>query len=237
LRLRFARPELLVARGALGGLAVLLYFTTIAHIDVSVATLLNFTSPVFMAIFAARILREPVGLPLAGALALTLGGVALITHAHAPPGSVGVGGWELLGLLSAVCSAGAVTAMRGLRLQAVGPWEIFTSFCVFGLLFAAPQALFHWTWPVAAEWPALLTVGILSVVAQICVAQALGQVQTAASGAVAQLTPIVTLILGALLLDEPVTAEGVAGAVITITGVLVAVRMIAARPASAPLDS
>src|SRR5262249_5161420 len=77
IRLRFDRFDLLIARGVLVGLAVLCYFTTISHVDVSVATLLNFTSPVFTAFLAAWFLGEPVHPRLGFALALALGGAVV----------------------------------------------------------------------------------------------------------------------------------------------------------------
>src|SRR5438552_386409 len=116
-RPRFHHFGLLVLRGLFGGTAVLCYFTSIAHIDVSIATLLNFTSPVFVALFAALFLRERFGLGLVAALAMTLAGVVLLARSHAPPGSWGFGRWELVGVLGAVASGAASTTIRGLRVR------------------------------------------------------------------------------------------------------------------------
>src|SRR3954470_17117394 len=50
----------LVWRGAFGGAAVLCYFLCIEHLPVGIATLLNYTAPVFTAVWAALFLREPL---------------------------------------------------------------------------------------------------------------------------------------------------------------------------------
>ena len=56
-----ARNKLgLVMRGAYGGAAVLFYFLGIAHLPVGIATLLNYTAPVFTAIYAALFLGEAI---------------------------------------------------------------------------------------------------------------------------------------------------------------------------------
>ena len=224
-RPRFGHWGLLVLRGVFGGMAVLCYFTSIAHIDVSIATLLNFTSPVFVALFATLFLGERLGLRLVAALALTIGGVALLARSHAPPGSWGFGRWEGVGLLGAAASGAAITTIRGLRVRDIGAWEIFTSFCAFGLLCTAPQTFSAYASPTAVEWISLGAVGLLAVIAQLMMNHALGSIGAAVSGPIYQVTPVVTLVLGALFLGEPVNALAIVGAVLTLGGVWWATRL------------
>ena len=54
----FQRLDLLLYRGLFGGVAVLLYFLAIEHIPVGIATLLNYSSPIFSVAFAALFLGE-----------------------------------------------------------------------------------------------------------------------------------------------------------------------------------
>jgi len=85
----------LVMRGAYGGAAVLFYFLAIAHLPVGIATLLNYTAPVFTAFYAAMFMGEAIKRATLGALALTSAGVALVIVATAPPGSLALGPWQL----------------------------------------------------------------------------------------------------------------------------------------------
>jgi drug/metabolite transporter (DMT)-like permease len=224
-RPRFHHFGMLALRGVFGAVAVLCYFTSIAHIDVSIATLLNFTSPAFVALFATVFLGERLSLRLLAALSLTVGGVALLARSHAPPGSWGFGRWEGVGLLGAAASGAAITTIRGLRVRDVGAWEIFTSFCVFGLLCTAPQAFSAYASPSATQWISLGAVGLLAVVAQLMMNHALGSVGAAVSGPIYQVTPVTTLVLGALFLGEPVNALAVVGTVLTLGGVWWATRL------------
>ena len=73
-------------RGAFGGAAVLCYFLAIEHLPVGMATLLNYTAPVFTALWAWLFLGERSALPALGALALTTGGRRSGGHRRAPPG-------------------------------------------------------------------------------------------------------------------------------------------------------
>ena len=105
----------LLLRGAYGGAAVLFYFIAIAHLPVGIATLLNYTAPVFTAIYAAVFLGEAITRGTLFALALTSVGVALVIGGTAPAGSLALGPWQLIGLLSAMLSGAAVATIREVR--------------------------------------------------------------------------------------------------------------------------
>src|SRR5690242_18353256 len=81
-RLRPVNVRGLVLRGLFGGVAVLLFFTSIEHLAVGTATLLVYTAPVFTAIDAALFLGERVTRGTIAALLLTFAGVVLVVHGH-----------------------------------------------------------------------------------------------------------------------------------------------------------
>lgn len=207
----------LFLRGLYGGAAVLCYFVAIAHLPVGLATLLNYTAPVFTAIYAALLLGEGVRGSTLAALVVTSAGVVCVVKGQAPPGSLGFGVWPLIGMVSAVLSGAAVATIREVR-RTDGSWEIFAAFCLGGALITGAPALLAWTRPTAAEWMALTAVGVTSVVAQLMMTYALRFVRAAVAGIIAQLTPVAALALGALLLGDPVAPLAAAGAALTLSG-------------------
>jgi drug/metabolite transporter (DMT)-like permease len=217
-RLRAHNWRGLIWRGAFGGAAVLCYFLAIEHLAVGMATLLNYTAPVFAALWAWLFLGERIGLGTVGALAITTGGVALVIAGNAPPGGVALGTWQLVGILSAVLSGAAVATIREVR-KTDGTWEIFASFCIAGALFTGVPAAQGWVAPTGAEWLMVLAVGTTSVVAQLCMTHALRDLPAAAAGVLFQLTPVATLVLGRLLYHETPSGLAIAGASITLVGV------------------
>jgi drug/metabolite transporter (DMT)-like permease len=217
-RLRARNWRGLFLRGAFGGAAVLCYFAAIEHLTVGVATLLNYCAPVFTALWAALFLSEPLGLAALGALALTTGGVALVIYAGAPPGTLGFGPWQLVGVLAAVLSGAAIATIREVR-KTDGPWEIFVSFCLIGAVITGVPSARHWVRPDAREWGWLLAVGVLSVVAQLLMTWALRWLRAAVAGILMQLTPVASLIIGWLWFGETIRGLAMIGVGVTLAGV------------------
>lgn len=217
-RLRARNWRGLFWRGAFGGAAVFCFFLAIEHLAVGMATLLNYTAPVFTALWAWLFLGERIGVGTLGALAMTTGGVALVIVANAPPGGVALGTWQLVGILSAVLSGAAVATIREVR-KTDGSWEIFAAFCVAGALFTGVPTARQWVAPTSVEWLMLLGVGATSVVAQLAMTYALRDLPAAAAGVLFQLTPVATLVLGRLLYGESPPGLAIAGASVTLVGV------------------
>ena len=214
---RFGRPLVarnrmgLFLRGATGALAVYAYFLAIAHLPVGIATLLNYTSPIFTAIWAAVLFHERLTLRAAGALTLTTLGLAAVIHGQAPPGALGLGVWELTGMCGAVLSGLSMVFIGELR-KTDGSWEIFAAFSVACMLVSAPQAIAHWAWPTSHTWIYLALMGVTSVSAQILMTFAMREVSATISGIVNQLTPVASLVFGWLLFHErfaPLTRFGI----------------------------
>ena len=232
-------PWLLLLRGLTGGVAVVLYFLTIEHLNVGLATLLNYTSPPFTVVLARVFLGERLTGRALAALALTMVGVGLVVagqpRPEGPPAPVvmALGGtapadpfWIAMGLLSAICSAGAITTIRALRSgpQPESVWSIFFSFCVVGALCAAPLSR-ELHAPDAREAALLLGVGGTAMLAQLGMNGVMRWVPAAFFGITAQLSVVFTMLLGALLLGESWTALSGAGALLTLAGVAWAGRL------------
>jgi drug/metabolite transporter (DMT)-like permease len=225
--LRPRRWGWVISRGVFGGTAVLLYFTCIEKIGVGIATLLNYTAPVWSMMFAWLLLRERPRRHAFVALGLTLVGVALVTSGRA--GVWRIGKWELVGAGSAVVSGMAITSIRATRrhstngLPSESSWTVFASFTVLGLFTTLPTAfppLGAWVAPTPRAWLLLVVCGCLGVAAQLLMTSAFGMLTAVGMGILQQSTVVLTMVGGLLFFGEPIAPRAAVGSIITIAGVV-----------------
>lgn len=218
--LAYQRVDLLIYRGVFGGLAILLYFTAIAHIPVGIATLLNYVSPVFSVTFAAFFLGEQVDRRLVLPLILALIGMML-----AAGGGRGLGDllrfsrWELAGMTSAVLTGAAVAAIRAAR-RTESSWSIYGSLTLFGLLATGPFTYSSFKAPTPREWLLLASVGLCSTAAQLLMTWAYRWVTNLQAGVLMQLTVVLSLLLGAVFLGDRPTPVQIVGSLLALAGVI-----------------
>jgi len=201
-----------------------------------VATLLNYTAPVFTALWAWLFLGERIALGTVGALAMTTAGVGVVIYANAPPGGVALGPWQIVGILSSVLSGAAVATIREVR-KTDGAWEIFAAFCVAGAMFTGVPAARHWMTPTTTEWAMMVGVGVTSVVAQLMMTHALRYLPAAAAGVLFQLTPVSTIVLGRVVYGERPVPLAIAGSVVTLVGVAIGAYVSAAPQRVQPVPA
>lgn len=214
------RVDLLVYRGVFGGVAVLFYFVAIAHIPVGLATLMNYSSPIFSVPFAAMFLGEAVDRRLVLPLGTALFGMVLAAGGgEGGLGPLHFGIWEMAGLASSVLSGAALAAIRAAR-RTEGSWAIYGSFSLCGLLCTAPFALPGFVAPTAWEWFLLAVVGASSVVAQLLMTWAYRWVTNLQAGVISQLTVVLSMLLGVAFLGDRLTGVQTVGSLLTLAGVV-----------------
>jgi drug/metabolite transporter (DMT)-like permease len=215
----FQRLDLLLYRGFFGGLAVMLYFLAIQHTNVGVATLLNYTAPIWSGLFSMLFIGERFSAKVLIPLPIALAGIVLVVHAHASPGDIlGFGKWEIVGACSAIASGFAVTAMRAAR-RGENSWSIYASFCLLGMLVNLPFALMQWKAPRSEEWLAIGATAIFAMGAQLLMTFSLRWVDAMTVGVISQLAVLVSMALGSIFLGDTITLVAAIGAALTIGGV------------------
>lgn len=207
--------RLLVTRGLLGGVAALLFFAALAEIPAGEASLLNNTYPVIAVAAATFTLGERPTLHLAAALGMTTLGMVLVVGDGALPRTLGCG--EVLGILSAVLGAGAVTSIRALRATDNAP-TIFFAFSLGGAAASLPLSIHAWPSSPSLWWIAIL-VGVSSFVAQLLMTDAYGALTVPEAAVWQQLTPLAAFLWAMVLLDERLSASRAAGVALGVAGV------------------
>lgn len=217
--LQFQRKDLLFMRGFFGGIAVLLYFIAIAHMNAGLATLLNYTAPIWSGLFSMLFIGERLSPRVLIPLPIAFFGIFLVVQAQATPDSTFGGRWALAGAASAVCSGVAVTAMRAAR-RTENSWSVYASFCLFGFIVTLPLGLLSWKNPTAVDWMWLIASALFAVFAQLNLTFSLRWVDAVTVGVISQLAVVIALALGAIVLGDTITTQAAIGVLVTITGVV-----------------
>ncbi|HOU54124.1 MAG TPA: DMT family transporter [Myxococcota bacterium] len=228
------RRSLLLLRSLFGWSAMFLYFFAIERLPLSTATVLNYASPLFVALLSGRVLREGATWRLVPWIGLALGGLVLLVGA-VPPGDVPA---AALGLASALLAALAYLVVR--RLSATeAPDVIVWHFSAWSVLFATLTFPLAWLagyqevlrrdWETLARDPSLLWpligVGIAATLGQLAMTTAYGRERAAVVAPYSYLTPLVAYGLGIAWFGDPVAWRSViGGGMILLASVVLTIR-------------
>lgn len=195
------------------------------HITSAVAGLLNGGTPIFAAIFAMVLLRQPTrGAQLLG-IAVGFVGVVLVSLP-----SIGEGSSETFGValvvLATVCYGFAVTLAGPLQ-QRYGSVNLMAKVLTLATIWTAPYGL----WQLGdASWEVgpVVAVAVLGVVgtgiAFALMGTLVGRVGSTRASFITYLIPVVALVLGVAFRDDDVFALELVGVAFVIGGAILASR-------------
>ena len=238
-RLRVGRRELLflVAFGVVGiALVQWLYFVAIDNLPVGVALLIEFTAPLFVALFARFVYKEHIRRRIWVAVGLCITGLALVVELWQ-----GVA-FSTVGVTAAFGGALALTAYllmaeRERRHRDAASLS-FYGFLVAALLWAVIQPLWDFPWDVLGESvslqgnladrtaPVWLLVAFVIVVGTMItfslLTGALRHISATRASIVATLEPVVATAVAWAWLDETFGPTQLIGGAVVIVGIFVA---------------
>ncbi|MEQ0561097.1 EamA family transporter [Amycolatopsis sp. NEAU-NG30] len=234
----WVRRDQLPVLGGYGLLGVagvqLLYFVAAGRIPVGIAILLEFVSPVLIALWVRFVRRHRLPRSVWGGIALAMAGLALVAQV-----------WEgvtldaaglLAGFGAALCSAGyfllGERAVAGLDPLGLVTWGMVIG--AVAIAFAAPP----WTWPVRqlgtpvafGAWQPpvwlLLTLLVLvaTVLAYVCGISSLRHLPASVASVLGLVEPIITTVAAWALLGEELTWVQLLGSAVLLAGAFLVQR-------------
>jgi drug/metabolite transporter (DMT)-like permease len=237
LRLRLRDVPFLIVYGIVGvAMVQWLYFVAIERLPVGVALLLEFTAPVFVALWARFARREPVRNLLWLGLALALVGLALVARVWDGASLDG------LGVAAGVAAAVALAAYFLMGERGVGSrdplsltcWSMFFS-AVFwsvvkpwwtfdaSVLTTSPSLLGSLSDVSVPTWALLLWIVVLGTIVPFSFSMmALRHLPATTVGAVAMLEPVLAGGVAWLWLEEAQTGVQIAGSLVVVAGIALA---------------
>jgi drug/metabolite transporter (DMT)-like permease len=245
-----ARELSFVAVYGVVGLAMVqwLYFVAIARMPVSVALLIEFTSPLLIALWVRFVRLGAVGRRVWWALGMVIGGLALVAEVWTGLRLDGIG-LLAAGLAALSLAAYYLLGERGLAER--DPFSLAAwSFAAAGVFWSLLQP--WWSYPFyrlagtldvpvgagAVEMPAWLLVGWIVLLGTVApfglVLAGLGRIGATRVGLVGTAEPPLAGLVAWLVLGETLSPVQLLGAAVVLAGIVLAESARAPRPTTAP---
>lgn len=207
--------------------ALSLFFVSLPHLPLSDATAFGFTTPIWVMLGAALLLRERVSLERWAAAGVGFAGMLIVIAPHWDSGSASLF-WSIVMLCSSPLFAASALITKALtrveRPTTIVVWQALTV-----TLFSAPFAVAVWRAPSLNHWLMLAACGLLGSIGHYCMARAFALANVSAMQPVRFLDMVWAGIYGLLLFGEWPSASALAGGAIIVS----ATAWIARREAKA----
>lgn len=216
----------LAGNGVLLALHWFLFFSALVLTEVSVAELLTFTGPIYVAVLTPLVLKERFDPRVLMPIAIALAGIALVLG---PDIGALAGGESLAGAAMAMLAAvvygflvlNAKRLLRGLEPGVVMFWE-----SVVAALLFLPLVLMVPSFGESDDWLAVLTLGLVhSGIVAFVFLHALKRIRADHAAVLMYVEPVTAVLLAALLLDEPLGAATLVGGVAVVAGGVLVARL------------
>lgn len=206
-------------RVASGLTAMYCFFYALANLHLAEAVILNYSSPLFIALFALLWLGERASARVMTAIVIGLVGVGLIVK----PGS---GVWSPAAIAGVGAGVLTALAMVGIRnLSATEPTRrIVFYFSFFATLASALPMVYHWQTPSAPVFTAMVLAGIGATLAQLLLTKSYSLVPAAQVGPYTYASVIFAAGFGWLLWGEIPDPMSFAGAALIIIAGIMTLR-------------
>ena len=216
--LSFKESKWLISRCITGFSAMTCYFYAIPLIPLTTAVVLQWTSPLFVALFSGYLIKEKVSPFLFGCIGIAFAGTVLIIS----PSFEAIEINAIYALASGILSALAYLSIRELRTTASSESVVFW-FAVFCIIVSLPLSAKELTTLSSYEIQILLGVGITAGVGQIGMTRAFHAAKAAYIGAFSYSTVVVSWIYGLFIFDEVLSSWDMLGTLLIVgSGIILA---------------
>ncbi|MDX8351108.1 DMT family transporter [Cognatiyoonia sp. IB215182] len=215
LRPQLGRPDwrLHIGRTLFGWGGVTCMFAAVAYIPLSDATAISFLNPVFGMLLAIPLLGEKVGRWRWTAAALALIGAMVLLRP-------GAGTFQLAGLLA--LGAATLMGMEVIFIKKLAnkepAFQILLTNNALGLGIATLAVIPFWAGPTAAQWAALMGLGVMMAAAQACFVNAMARADASFVTPFSYMTLVFATLYDAAIFDVIPDWISIIGAAIILAG-------------------
>lgn len=207
--------KLLLLRGFFGSIGLWAYFSTLQHLPLASAVVLQYLSPIFTVLIAWFMLHERLSPFRIACFLIAFGGVVLLRYTDARMDTA----YVIIGVLGALAGGVAYNLVRLLK-KTDHPLVVVFYFPIITLPFAIPMSIPQWVMPVGWEWVIILAMGIFTQLAQVYLTRALQADNTGSISIVMYVGAVFALVYGYFIFDEAFGLLSMLGLLLVVGGVL-----------------
>ena len=228
--LSFEEPKWLIARCISGLSAMACYFYAIPLISLTTAVVLQWTSPLFVALFSGYLIKEKVSPFLFICIGVAFTGTILIISPSFEVIEINA----LYALISGILSAIAYLSIRQLRSTATSESVVFW-FAIFCVIFSLPFSVKELLTISTYEIQVLIGVGVTAGIGQIGMTKAYHAAKAAYIGAFSYSTVVVSWIYGFFIFNEILSIWDMVGTLLIVgSGIFLATTSPKTESAQVP---
>ena len=211
----------LIVRGVFGATALTLFFYTLKHLPIAVATTVQYLSPIFTVLFAIYLLNQKVKPIQWLFFIISLIGVAFIGFGKNSNVSVEIEPfWVIMGVISAVFSGVAYNAIMKCKTT-----DHPITVVMYFPLVATPVMIVimminGFVIPIGIEWGILLIIGVFTQIAQIFMTKSFHEEDASKITPFKYLGAIYAVCIGVFIFDENLSLIVYLGISLVLVGVL-----------------
>ncbi len=206
--------RLYVYRGAIHGVAVMLWFFAMARIPLAEVTAIGFSTPVFTALGAIFIFREQVRARRVIAIAAGFIGTLIILR----PGFHSIEAGSLAQLVAALFFAGSFLLAKRMT-QSESSGDILVMLSIFCTLALMPGAIYYWREPTLPEIGWLALVAVFATAGHYAITRAIAAAPLTVTQPLSFLQLIWAIVFGYWLFDEVPDTWVIAGGLVIVAAV------------------
>ena len=215
---------LLFLRGVLGTLALVCIFYAIRNMPLSISTVIQYTYPIFISIFAGIFIKEKIKRSLVIALFMGWLGILIILN----PNQLSNINVEiqhlsvLIAFIGSICTALAYITVKKLSFTE-DVYVIIEYFPIVSLITLSPIVLINWVTPNLSELIWIIGIGLFTQLGQTFLTIGLKNLPASEASAINYLQVLFGSIWGVLFFNEIININFLLGALLVLLGTIISI--------------
>ena len=224
------RP-LLIIRGLLGTTALVCIFYAIINMPLGISTVIQYTYPIFISIFAGIFINEKITRNLIYALVIGwLGILVILNPTQLSNINVEIDNvWVLVALLGSICTALAYITVKKLS-YTEDIYVIIEYFPLVSLIILLPIVLNNWVTPNLNEYYWIIGIGLFTQLGQTFLTLGLKNFPASEASTINYLQVLFGSIWGVLFFSEIININFLFGTLLVLLGTIISTTKIIKRP-------